>query len=130
MKEQKKRRSTERTTEAQFKQIKMLQAAGIKDCEIMELMGVGQTRLSCAKKFDTWEEYRDGRKEVYSSYRKEQTDQKQTEKESQTQEPDRDQYRWVQELGLLRRQNELLQEQNKHLELISNKLAYIVEQLS
>ena len=119
------RKSNTQTTKEQFYKIKRLQEAGLKDCEIAELMNVGQTRLSCVKKFDTYEEYMDGRSEVYANYRKEQNE----EKPEDENEPDSDQYKWVQELGLLRRQNEILQEQNETLKLISNKLAFIVEQL-
>lgn len=130
MGEIKKAKSREQTTEAQFNHIKMLQEAGIKDCEIMKLMNIGQTRLSCVKKFETYEEFLAGRKAQYDSYRKTPEERKHTKKKVQEEEPDKDQYKWVQELGLLRRQNELLQEQNAILKLISGKMAFLVEQLS
>lgn len=69
-------------------------------------------------------------KKAYEIYKKDGNESSQTDQKENTGDTDRGQYRWVQELGLLRRHNELLQEQNEILKLVSEKMAFIVEQLS
>ena len=68
--------------------------------------------------------------EIYKSKTEKDNEKNKSAKEKTEEDVDKEQYKWVQALGLLRRQNEMLQEQIDLLKQMSNKMAFIVEQLS
>ena len=62
------RRSNRQTSEEQFVTIKTLTNAGRTAEEIAKYMNVGTSRVSCCRKFETYEDYKAGRHEVYESW--------------------------------------------------------------
>ena len=62
------RASNRHTSEELFITIKAMTKAGLTAKEICKIMKVGEPRVLCCRKFDTYEEYIDGRHDVYEGW--------------------------------------------------------------
>ena len=121
-----------------FKLIRMLYSAGSTADEICDYYGVSPSTVYRIGKYDTYEEYRQQEAAIALAYKKRKGVAK-TEAELQKNaeaelHPDKPEVKpqEVQKVGWYteNRMIELLKKHNELLEGISNKLAYIVEQLT
>ena len=62
------RRSNRQTTEEQFVTIKTLTKAGRTAEEIANYMNIGTSRVFCCRRFETYEDFKAGRHDVYESW--------------------------------------------------------------
>ena len=62
------RRSNRQTTEEQFVTIKTLTKAGRTAEEIAKYMNIGTSRVFCCRRFETYEDFKAGRHDVYESW--------------------------------------------------------------
>ena len=121
-----------KVTEKMFKAVKQLTDGGATVPEIAEYFMIGHSTVSRIRAAETWEDYTHTLQAIALSYKKKRADKSAEKAEQPKEEPKEEPQKVIQQNVTIQATHYMMQEMqktNELLKLISNKLAFIVEQL-